>query len=118
MGSIKSYKNLDVWKVSSTLIQEIYKLCEFLPKYEDRIWGDQMRRAALSVNNNIAEGTARNTRKDFKRFITTAFASATELENLLINLKQLPFAKAIAFENVESLTTRVLQMLNKLWRAL
>ena len=66
--SIQSYKDLKVWQKSMSLVIEIYRLVKLLPKEETYALSDQMRRAVVSVPSNIAEGQARNSRKEFINF--------------------------------------------------
>ena len=63
MGVI-NYRELIVWQKSMDLVEETYKLVKFLPKEELYALSDQMRRAAVSIPSNIAEGQSRNTKKD------------------------------------------------------
>ena len=86
----RPHKKLDVWKESVALATEIYKLTENYPKSE--IYGlvSQMRRAAVSVPSNIAEGAARNSDKEFAQFLNIAGGSLSELDTqveIAFNLK-------------------------------
>ena len=76
----RPHKNLDVWKESVALATEIYKITSNFPKSE--IYGivSQMRRAAVSVPSNIAEGAARNSDKEFAQFLNIAGGSLSELD--------------------------------------
>ena len=65
MRSQKPHKKLDVWKMSIELVVEVYRLTEALPDTEKYNLVSQMRRAAVSIPANIAEGAARNTKKEF-----------------------------------------------------
>ena len=76
----KPHKSLEAWKQAIELTVRIYQLTEKLPKGEQFGLTAQMRRAAVSVASNIAEGAARNTKKDFIRFLHTAQASLAELD--------------------------------------
>ena len=68
----KPHKTLEAWKQAIELTVRIYRLTEKLPKAEQFGLTGQMRRAAVSVASNIAEGAARNTKKEFMRFLHTA----------------------------------------------
>lgn len=86
------YKDLLVWHRSMDLVEEVYRLIRFLPKEENYALADQMRRSAVSIPSNIAEGHGRESITDFKRFILIAQGSRTELETQLeicIRLKYL-----------------------------
>lgn len=75
-----SYKELIVWQKSMELVEEIYRLVRLLPKEETYALSDQMKRSAISIPSNIAEGHGRNSSKDFSRFIFIAQGSKAELE--------------------------------------
>jgi four helix bundle protein len=79
MGS-QSYKDLIVWQKSIALCTEVYKLCEKFPRSELYGLTDQMKRAAVSVASNIAEGQARQHRGEFVQFLSVANASLAELD--------------------------------------
>ena len=80
---IKSYRDLIVWQKSVDLCVDAYRLAKKLPKEELYALSDQIRRAAVSVPSNIAEGHARHSRKDFAHFLTTAQGSIAEMETQL-----------------------------------
>lgn len=75
-----NYRNLNVWKKSMELLVNVYKMVRLLPAYELYALSDQIRRAAVSIPSNIAEGASRESDKDFKRFLYIARGSAAELE--------------------------------------
>jgi four helix bundle protein len=79
MGS-QSYKDLVVWQKSIALCTQVYKLCEKFPRSELYGLTDQMKRAAVSVSSNIAEGQARQHRGEFVQFLSVANASLAELD--------------------------------------
>lgn len=114
MNKITSYKDLIVWQKSIELVVLIYKLTENFPKTE--IYGiiSQIRRAALSIPANIAEGHRRNHLPEFIQFLGIANGSAAEIETYLEISKRLGFIKNEESKNVESLLLEVLKMLNTL----
>ena len=79
-----NFKNLKVWQKSRELVKEIYLLTKSFPKEE--IYGitSQIKRSSISIASNIAEGTGRNSNKDFIRFLDIANGSAFELETQII----------------------------------
>jgi four helix bundle protein len=79
MGS-QSYRDLLVWQKSIALCVEIYKICEEFPKSELYGLSSQMKRAAVSVSSNIAEGQARQHAGEFLQFLSTANGSLAELD--------------------------------------
>lgn len=78
-----SHKKLDVWKLGIKLVKLIYDLTKSFPKEELYGITNQMRRAAVSVPNNIAEGSARYSNKEKVRFYEVARSSVVEVDNLL-----------------------------------
>ena len=92
-NKVRTHRDLDVWKKSIDLVTLIYKYTADYPK--DEMYGltSQIRRCAVSIPSNIAEGSARTTRKDFSHFLAIALGSVAELETQLIiskNLNYLP----------------------------
>lgn len=73
-----------------------------------------MRRAAVSINSNIAEGSRRGSRKDYRNFLLNAFGSGAELESQIELSKSLPFGKDLDYQEIEPLLEEVMKMLNKL----
>lgn len=111
--NITSYKDLIVWNRSIELVIEIYKLTDSFPKEETYGLTSQMRRSSVSIPSNIAEGSRRGTRKDFKSFLVNAFGSGAELETQIIISKQLPQTIHLDYTNVEKILGEVMRMLNK-----
>ena len=89
MGKISSFKDLRVWQISVDLVEDIYKISEKLPKTELFGLVSQMRRAAVSIPSNIAEGSKRGSRADFKQFCKISLGSAAELETQLLIVERL-----------------------------
>lgn len=77
---VHSYKDLIVWQKSISLVCMIYKVTENLPISEQYGLTSQIRRSAVSVPSNIAEGRSRGTRREFSRFLTISHGAAAELE--------------------------------------
>jgi four helix bundle protein len=99
---IKCYKDLLVWQEAMHLTRTCYRLSESFPKNEEFGLKSQMRRAAVSIPSNIAEGHSRTHTNEYLHFISIALGSLAELEtqiDLSIDLK------LIAPEKVEALTT-------------
>ena len=92
--SWEHYSELLVWNKAMDLTDEIYTLIKALPKEEGYGIASQMRRAAVSIPSNIAEGHDRNSAKEFKQFLYIAKGSTAELETqLLICIRQKYFSK-------------------------
>lgn len=83
-----SYKDLIVWQKAILLVKEIYKLSLKLPRNEQFILADQMKRSAVSIPSNIAEGYRRKGKQEFIQFLSIANGSAAELETQLIIVKE------------------------------
>lgn len=88
---MKTHHDLDVWKKSILLVTEIYKVTESYPKSELYGLTNQIRRAAVSIPSNIAEGAARTSTKEFSQFLSIALGSVSELETQLIVSHNLGF---------------------------
>lgn len=111
---ITSYKDLIVWQKSMELVIEIYKLTENFPKTEQYGIISQMRRAAVSIPSNIAEGRRRGSKKEFKQFLVIAYGSGAELETQIEISKRLNYANIATYKKVDSLLLETMKMLNKL----
>lgn len=85
---MKTHRDLDVWKKSVSLVTSIYEITKSFPKEEIYGLTNQIRRAAVSVPSNIAEGSARQGNKEFIQFLYIALGSLTELETQLNYCKQ------------------------------
>jgi len=110
----KSYKDLIVWQKAIELVAEIYRLTDKFPKHELFGLTSQMRRAAVSIPSNIAEGKMRGGDNEFKRFLYISYASGAELETQIIISKKLMYTDDCLFRQVDSLLEEVMKMLNKL----
>ena len=80
----RDFKDFDTWKKARVLVKEIHLLLKKLPKHEDYALSIQMRRAAISISSNLAEGHDRQSSKEFLHFISIARGSRSELESQLI----------------------------------
>lgn len=74
---------MKIWQKAMNIAQETHHLAGLLPAGSSRSLAEQMRRSAISIPSNIAEGRMRSSDADFKRFLTVAFASGAELETQL-----------------------------------
>ncbi len=83
MGEIKSHKDLKVWQESMELVIQIYKISEGFPDHEIYGLSSQIRRAAVSIPSNIAEGAGRKSNKEFMRFLYISLGSLSEVETQL-----------------------------------
>lgn len=115
---IQSYKDLIVWQKSLELVVAVYELTDQFPKSEMYGLTSQMRRAAVSIPSNIAEGRRRGSRRDFRHFLLIAFGSGSELETQIEIVKRLQFGKDIDYHKVDNLLIEVMRMLNKMTSSL
>ena len=81
---MKTHKDLDVWKDAIIFVTNIYKMTTTFPKNEMYGIISQVRRAAISIPSNIAEGAARKTPNEFRQFLYIALSSAVELDTQII----------------------------------
>lgn len=114
MTYIKSYKELIVWQKAIKLVKEIFILTNKFPKSE--LYGliSQMRRAAVAIPSNIAEGYGRKSSKEYAQFYSIAYGSALELETQIIISKDLSFTLLLNFAKVDVLLEEVSRMLNSM----
>jgi four helix bundle protein len=115
---INTYKDLIVWQKSMRLVVEIYKLTEKMPREEMYGLTSQMRRSAVSIPSNIAEGRRRGGRNEYKQFLTISYGSGAELETQVELLKQLPFGNKLSYNDVDGLLSEVMRMINKMLSSL
>jgi four helix bundle protein len=116
--STQSYKDLIVWQKSIELAKAIYKLTQSFPAEEKFGLVSQMRRAAVSIPSNIAEGQARRTTPEFIQFITHAQGSTAELDTQIILAVELKFCPKTDALRIYELTDEIRRMLNALHRKL
>jgi len=113
---MKSFKDLDVWNKGIDFVAEIYKLTSRFPK--DELYGlvSQMRRAAVSIPSNIAEGQGRKNAKEFIQFLYIAKGSLAEIETQLIICERLKFIAdaQVQIEKMKVLRMMLIGLINKL----
>ena len=113
-----SYKDLVVWQKGIALAKLVYRLTESFPSAEKFGIVAQMRRAAVSIPSNIAEGQARRTTGEFVQFISHAEGSVAELDTQLILSIELKFCNGTATDSTFALISEIRRMLNALRRKL
>ena len=115
---IKSFKDLKIWERSVELVKVIYDLTKTFPKEELYGLTSQIRRAAVSVPSNIAEGFARYHNKEYKQFLYTSLGSCAELSTQLIIAERLNYLdneKAdILFGEIEEISKMTMALIKKL----
>jgi four helix bundle protein len=115
---IESYRDLIVWKKSMALVVEIYLHTQAFPKIETYGLTSQLRRAAVSVPSNIAEGQARRTTGEFKHFLGNAKGSLAEVETQIQIARSLNYLEQDQTETLLKATAEIGRMLNGLLSAL
>ena len=110
----KSFRDLKVWNLAIDLTTLIYALSADFPKSEIYGLSSQMRRAAVSIASNIAEGSARGTKKDFKQFVMIARGSTCELQTQLLIAGRLGFASEQTVEELIGKANEIASMLSGL----
>jgi four helix bundle protein len=116
----KPHKKLDAWKVAMDLVLDIYRSIETFPKHEKYGLVDQIRRATISVPSNIAEGAARQTKKEFAQFLHIAQASLSELDTQVELARRLGYLSESSWQDldlkmdrIDKLVTGLINHLNK-----
>ena len=109
-----SYKDLTVWQKAMDLVVLIYDFTADLPKEEIYGLTSQMRRCSVSIPSNLAEGSRRSTKKDYRSFVINAFGSGSELETQLEISQRLNMGLEIKRVKASTLLCEVMKMLNAL----
>ena len=110
----RSYKDLEVWQVSMELVKGIYKITGKFPSSERFGLTQQIRRAAISIPSNVAEGQFRNSPKEFKQFLSVSLGSAAELETQLIIAREIDYLSVEESTFLLNFLERIMKMLKKL----
>ncbi len=111
---IQSYRDLIVWQKAMDLVVAVYHLSEKFPKSEIYGLTAQMRRSAVSIPSNIAEGRRGGSKKEFRQFLIIAFGSGLELETQIEISKRLSFYQNINYSKADNLLSEVMKILNKI----
>ena len=115
---IQSYRDLIVWKKSMAFVLEVYRRTQAFPKIETYGLTSQLRRAAVSVPSNIAEGQARRTTGEFKQFLGNARGSLVEVETQILIAHDLGYLEHDQTETLLEAAAEIGRMLNGLLSAL
>lgn len=115
---IESYKDLIVWQKSVNLVTLVYRETKRFPR--DEIFGftSQMRRSALSIPSNIAEGRQRKTAKDFIQFLRISLGSCAELETQMIIARNLGYLDESNVTKINSEIIEIMKIINSIIRKL
>jgi four helix bundle protein len=115
---IKPHKRLDVWNKAIDLTVDTYRLSDRFPKVEIYGLTSQMRRAAVSVPGNIAEGAARQTRKEFINYLHMAQGSLSELDTQLVIANRLEYMSFETLKEIENAIETISKMITGLIKSL
>jgi len=115
---LQKYEELIVWQKAMDLVVEIYNLANLLPNEEIYALSNQMKRAAVSIPSNIAEGQERNTTKDFINYLYMAKGSKGELETQLLICTRLQYLSQPQIATAQDLLGEIGKMLNALIQSL
>jgi four helix bundle protein len=114
----KPHKKLNVWQLSMKLAAEIYKTTKLFPPEERFGLTQQMRRASVSIPSNIAEGAARQEKKEFRNFLSMAQGSLSELDTQLELSVLLGFLEEKKYGDISNPMVMIEKMLSSLIRSL
>ncbi|HCA10107.1 four helix bundle protein [Chryseobacterium sp.] len=107
-----NFKNLNIWKLSIELADEIYTVTDSFPKSEEFGLKSQLRRCAVSVASNIAEGSSRSSNKDFNRFLEISLGSLYELQTQIIISNNRNYFESSKNEIIENKITELQRMIS------
>lgn len=113
-----TYEDLEVWKAAMQLVREVYNATQAFPSHELYGLTNQMRRAAVSVPSNIAEGKGRNSDREFLQFLRQARGSIYELQTQISIANDLAYTSESRHQELRGRAARVGQMLNGMIRFL
>ena len=113
---IRSFTDLIAWKEAHKLVIFVYKITKQFPKEELYALGDQMRRCAVSISSNIAEGFSRKTNKEKAQFYSMARGSITELKNQLMVARDVEYITKEKFKEAACLSVLVHKLVNGLMK--
>ncbi len=108
---MKNFKELNVWKQGIEIVKMTYKLSKLFPQEEKFSITSQINRAAVSIPANIAEGSSRNSDKDYARFLQIALGSAFELQTYLIIIREFKWTPEEKLSKLEELIELEIKMI-------
>ena len=117
IGKVRTHKDLDVWKQGIALAKNVYRMTAGYPKEEMYGLVAQMRRAAVSIPSNIAEGAARQGDKELIHFLYTALGSASELDTQLEIAKEVSLGDQIKIDDVQRSVDQIAKVIQGLIRS-
>jgi four helix bundle protein len=112
--AVQSFRDLEIWQRSKELTVLVYRLTQGFPREEVFGLTSQLRRAAVSIPSNIAEGQGRLNTREFRQFLSVARGSNCELQTQLEIARELGFGNQEMLDEAEGLSRRIGQMISKL----
>lgn len=112
------FENLNIWIEARAFLKEIYKITSNFPSNERYILGDQIKRAALSIVLNIAEGSDKNSDRDFTRYLRISLGSVNEVVTCLFIALDFKYIKDEQFKKLYDDSHKISAMINSLIRKL
>jgi four helix bundle protein len=112
--TVRSFRDLEVWQMAMELTTVVYRLTQGFPREEVFGLSAQLRRSAISIPSNIAEGQGRLNTREFRQFLAIARGSNFELQTQLEIARTLGFGDPKVLEHAEDLSHRIGKMLFKL----
>ena len=108
---MKNFKELNIWKKGIEIVKMTYQLSKQLPQEEKYGITSQMTRAAVSIPANIAEGSSRNSDKDYARFLQIALGSAFELQTYFVIAREMKWIQEANIYEIEKLVEEEIKMI-------
>lgn len=118
MAKIKNYRDLLVWQKAMDMTIMLYRIVRKLPKEETYALSDQMRRAAISIPSNIAEGFGRNSTKEYTHFLYITKGSVCELETQLVLCVRIEYLTEIEIQPIMDLLDEIGKMITTITKNL
>ena len=109
-----THKNLIVWQESMALAKQMHQLCSTFPPYETYALADQIRRSAVSIPSNIAEGYGRGTDKEITHFLHISLGSANELDTQVLLAQEFGYVSPDSYDLIQTKISSIIKMLRSL----
>ncbi len=114
MGAIQSFTGLIAWQEAHKLVLLVYRVTQTFPKEESFGLTNQLRRAAVSISSNIAEGFSRKSAKEKSQFYRMALGSLTEVQNQILISRDIQYVAKKEFDDIAQQTVIVSKLINGL----
>ncbi len=118
MAAVKDYRDLIVWQKAMDLVEAVYRTTGTFPREEIYGLTSQIRRAAISIPSNIAEGNGRNTTRDYVHFLGMAYGSVKEVETQVLIAERLRYINSSHSDALVQATTEIARLISDLVNSL